>query len=225
MFCPSCGIEAQEGQNFCKTCGTDLQIVSETMEGAADTLGQLRVDVDSLKDSVKGFVATLGLGDDRRHGHGGAGRRDTMLSKPVKPKDWLSYSRQHNLKSGLISLLTGAGLGVLLYYLGQTAIETGLLDDIREAANNQLRGLERLASLLWMFALIPVGKGIAQIFYAAFFAESMSTLAARFAPPPAVVKEAPRNQLSSPAVAPPSVTEGTTRIFEGARAGSQRDTR
>jgi hypothetical protein len=39
-----------------------------------------------------------------------------------KPKEWLAYSWQHNLKAGLKDLLTGAGLGALLYYLGRVAM-------------------------------------------------------------------------------------------------------
>jgi hypothetical protein len=218
MFCPNCGAQAIDGQKFCKTCGTNLELVSDALEGGEDTLGQLRLDIEALKSSAKNFGKGMHWA--------GPNWRDQAAEKPhrkddprlPKPKEWLSYSWQHSLKNGLLSLFGGAGLGIVLYYLGQIMINDGVIRSIEEASNRPIQGLESLARWAWMFALIPVLKGISQIIYAALFAESMATLAARFAPPPVAYQDiAPNNtapivpSLDEP---PPSVTEHTTRMFE-----------
>jgi hypothetical protein len=154
-----------------------------------------------------------------------------------KPKEWLAYSWQHNLKSGLKDVLTGAGLAALLYYLGRVAIDAGVLQTIQEQAGHPINGLEQGFKLIWLFAAFPILAGIGKIIYAAFFAESIATLAERFAP--RVVQDsqterqdwqterqasskdtAPQDFVSPTMKAlsdpPPSVTEGTTKFFEDA---------
>lgn len=160
-----------------------------------------------------------------------------------KPKEWMAYSWQHNLKYGLMSLFSGVGLGIFLYYLGKMGIESGLVDELIAKSNANITGLHQLARLLWLVAVIPVLKGFGQIFYAAFFAESMATLAERFTPQALELSEAAgaaggeKFLFSQPSGAsgketapvdtspifdetsapPPSVTETTTRTLEEAR--------
>jgi hypothetical protein len=147
-----------------------------------------------------------------------------------KPKEWLAYSWQHNLKHGLISLFSGAGLGFFLYYLGRVAIESGVIQQIEADAGRTINGLEPLFRLIWLVAIFPVLKGLGQIIYAAFFGESIATLAERFAPRADLQSTdamspsrntAPQAFVSPTMEAlqegPPSVTEGTTKFFEEAR--------
>jgi len=156
-----------------------------------------------------------------------------------KPKEYMSYSWQHNLRNGLISLFWGAGFGAVLYYLSQNAIEGGLIQRIEEASNGHVQGLEPLVRMIWMIALLPVLKGLAQIIYAAFFGESMATLSARFTPPPLLEEPKPfLRQDTAPVVEretvprgyepsiepPPSVTEHTTHFFEEEQRQAKRET-
>ncbi|HKV38954.1 MAG TPA: zinc ribbon domain-containing protein [Blastocatellia bacterium] len=258
MYCPKCGGEASEGQKFCKNCGTDLQIVSDAIGRGDDSLGQLRVDLDSLKRGIKDVVATsVKYGkQQKRHGrHGryawGAGPQGwsgntsggekgattTELANdgsadqvgaydsgwyPTETAAVLSYSRQHNLKKGLLSLFGGAGLGIALYMLGKVAIESGLIAQLE--AQGRVQGVHQLAAVLWIFAAIPVLKGLGQIIYGTFFAESISTMTERFAPPRPIALQpdpsanAVNNRPIRPEEAfntpPLSVTEQTTSIFD-----------
>jgi hypothetical protein len=138
-----------------------------------------------------------------------------------------------------VSLFWGAGLGVVLYYLGQNAIDEGLIRHIEETSNGHVQGLEPLVRMMWMIALLPVLKGLAQIIYAAFFGESMATLSARFTPPPLleepkpflrqdtapVVEREPVPRSYEPSIEPPpSVTEHTTHIFEETQPQMKRET-
>lgn len=218
MFCPKCGAQALEGQRFCKSCGTNLELVTEALEGGEDTLGQFRLDLDAVKNSLKDFGSGINVGMAGWHDHAPEKKAKKREASPPKPKEWLSYSWQHNLRDGLLSLFGGVGLGFVLYFLGQVAIHKGVIKSLEESMSRPIQGLEQIVMWLWLFALIPVLKGVAQIIYAAFFAESMKTLADRFMPPQQITgQQAPSSTAPITAnfeEAPPTVTEHTTRIFD-----------
>jgi hypothetical protein len=236
MFCPKCGVEPTEVQKFCKNCGTNLQAVNDALHGEGQTKDILGIDVDSISryaDSVKNWGQTNWGAKDQT----AEARRTTrklkeeereMRRRLPKPKEWMSHSWQHNLKTGLISLFSGAGLACIFYYLGHPPISEEIIQAIREASHRELHVLPKLFSLIWLFPLISVLTGIAHIIYAAFFAESMATLAERFTPQlrieqPRVEQELPPTEpttFAEPTAfveTPPSVTEHTTKIFEEAK--------
>ncbi|HWP41865.1 MAG TPA: zinc ribbon domain-containing protein [Blastocatellia bacterium] len=238
MFCPKCGNEAQETQRFCKNCGSNLQVVADALGKGEDTLGQLRLDVESLKrhakDLARGIKENLGdwTGDDETDPHYWKFKCEELEAKRTpKPKDWLGYSWQHNLRDGILSLLSGVGLGIFLYYMGQVAINEGAIRSLEELPNVQLRGLEPLVRMIWLVALIPVLKGLGHIIYAAFFADSIATLTARFLPPqtarqlsPDTARQEPLNtSYASLNEMPSSVTERTTQFFEDAHTPVNRE--
>src|SRR5215831_20335025 len=112
-----------------------------------------------------------------------------------KPKEWLRYSRQHNVKEGLLSLLGGAAMGGVFYYFGHLVIESGALADLEAKGN--IHGLEPLAAMIWLLAAIPVLKGLGQIAYGLLFAEPIKKLADRFAPTIIQVPQAQQSQTGS----------------------------
>jgi len=232
MFCPKCGAEALEEQRFCKLCGTQLQLIYEALRGDSSQ-SVYGVDIDALKQNAMEFARSWKAGwngvstEVQRHRRSpGAIRREIeremrreMRSRNLpRPKEWLGYSWQHNLRNGLISLFSGAGLGFVLYYLGHAAINEGTIQRIEEASQGHIQGLATLVALIWLFAAIPILKGLAQIIYAAFFAESMAVLSERFtvkqAPQSPVALQPPPPTLDNPVDAPASVTEHTTKIFD-----------
>lgn len=261
MFCPKCGGESLETQRFCKACGTNLQLINNALSGSDNPQGPtpFGIDVDALAKNARDFAqswktswsgAHVNVGVSDRHGSQTDSRRVTReIRKQAreearrqnlpKPKEYMSYSWQHNLRNGLMSLFWGAGLGVVLYYLGQNAIDEGLIRRIEESSNGHVQGLEPLVRMFWMIALLPILKGLAQIIYAAFFGESMATLSARFTPT-LLLEEAPHvlRQDTAPVVErepvprnyepsiepPPSVTEHTTHIFDESQSQMKRET-
>lgn len=133
-----------------------------------------------------------------------------------------------------MALFSGVGLGILLYYLGLEAINSGVVRDIPELTTRQAEGIERGLRWVWLIGLLPALKGFAQIIYAAFFGESIATLTERFTTPPRAITSqqdsAPtgRDHATSPSMRqeeaersfeglsepPSSVTERTTHIFD-----------
>ncbi len=259
MFCPKCGSQTVEGQRFCKACGTNVQLINDALRSGDSP--QRPFDIDALKKNAMDFAQSwrtgwsggsnvIGLKVDqsrvdsmraareRRR----QAREEARRQNLPKPKEYMSYSWQHNLRNGLVSLFWGTGLGVVLYYLGRTVIDDGLIRQLEESSGGHVQGLEPLVRMIWLIALLPVLKGLARIIYAAFFGESMATLTGRFTPQP-MLEEAPPSirqdtaPVSQPEPVrsyepfgspsgepPPSVTEHTTHIFEETQPQAKRET-
>ena len=248
MYCPKCGSEAMENQRFCKLCGTNLQLIHDTLRGGDSAQSPLGIDIEALKQNALEFAKSWKSGLHYEwKGHTNPGemrlsardlkrqaREEARLRNMPKPKEWLSYSWQHNLRNGLISLFTGVGLGILVYYLGQEAINSGVIRDIPRVTDRQIEGIERGLRWVWLIGLIPSLKGLAQIIYAAFFGESIATLTDRFTSPiaartslqysdtsnldnatsPSLKQEQAQRNFDSLDKPPSSVTEHTTQIFD-----------
>jgi zinc-ribbon domain len=248
MYCPKCGSEATENQRFCKLCGTNIQLIHDTLKGNDSLQSPFGIDVDKLTQNAVEFAKSWKSGwHEQWNTHTGPGQarptarqlkkqvlEEARLRNMPKPKEWLSYSWQHNLKDGLMSLFSGVGLGILLYYLGQEAINSGVIRDISELSARQAEAIERGLRWVWLIGLLPSLKGMAQIIYAAFFGESIATLTARFTTPHRELASDQdsgpiiRDHATSPSIQhqdaqqnfegmndpPSSVTERTTHIFD-----------
>jgi hypothetical protein len=262
MYCPKCGAEAMQTQRFCKLCGTNIQLIHDTLKGGDGSHGPFGIDVEKLTQNALEFAKSWKSGlhgqlheQWKAHMNPADGRptarelrrqarEEARLQNLPKPKEYLSYSWQHNLRDGLIGLFTGAGLGILLYYLGQEAINSGVIRDLPRVSDTQKEAIVRGLGWVWLIGLMPVLKGFAQIIYAAFFGESIATLSERFTarPTPLIshqdAEPAIRDHVTSPAIQqeqaersfegvtepPSSVTERTTHIFDSTKPQTKRDT-
>ncbi len=250
-FCKSCGTNLNGINEVLEKGGVKAEGNKDFKSVALDVAGTI---ADTIKDSI-GEVA---INKNPRRGQKQADwaihkqaeiekwkarhearlkrreERKAELAKPQmpKPKEWLAYSRQHNLKQGLITLLGGGGFGLFLYYAGKMALESSLVQQIEDAAGQHpVVGLEFGLKVIWLIAAIPILKGLGQILYATFFAESIKTLAERFAPPVTAPQTDSYSRNTSPqntspifenlSEAPTSVTEGTTKFFDEAEPEPQ----
>lgn len=253
MFCPKCGAESVEGQKFCKTCGTNLQLIHNAIKSGDTPQGPFGLDLDALKQSAMDFANSWktswsGMAHEQEKQWRGVTKEQQKPYTPremrrrtreelqrrnlPRPKEWMAYSWQHNLKTGLGGLLSGAGLGVLLYYLGREALDSHILEQIPRVTEHGLRGLEYAAKMIWLISLIPMLKGLGHIIYAAFFAESMATLSERYTvrdpvtgplTNPQPQRDTAQTDFEALPAPPPSVTENTTKFFEEARAQTKRE--
>lgn len=247
MFCPKCGAESLDGQRFCKSCGTNLQLINNALRGGEGGQSIHGVDIEALKQNAiefarswkEGWSGTVAPGaragimrgrttrEIRRREREEAKRRNLP-----RPKEWIAYSWQHNLKNGLLSLFWGGGLGILLFYLGRTVAGSDVLNEIPRLTPPRLEAIQTAARLAWMISVFPIVKGLAQIIYSAF-AESMKTLSERFTIPPEVEQEpyepAPPQESAATSyprldTPPASVTEHTTEFFDPVPVESRRET-
>src|SRR5262249_27543419 len=121
MFCPKCGAEALAEQRFCKHCGTNLELINDALKGGDNAQNPYKIAVEALKRNAVEFARSWkdGWGEiaseaRRRHPAHEIRRqiRDDRIRRREeirarnwpRPKEWLSYSWQHNLRNGLLSL-------------------------------------------------------------------------------------------------------------------------
>ena len=280
-FCKSCGTNLQ--------AVNDAIDKSETKpELSKDPFGYGLNIVSNIVDSVKESVGDVSINKDpRRTSH----VADKMARRQEKMEEWkakheaylekreqrrrykektkhipegnvlLTYSSEHNLRHGLMNFFGGLGFAIFLFYFCRAALDAGAIQDIEELTHRHINALEPFIRWLWLLPGISVLKGLGQIFYAAFFAESIKTLSERFRRQAEAIEDDERNEeryvrntarkdevgilpalpvddkdnyrrntappsntapmqesLPEP---PPSVTEGTTRFFEEAKAAEK----
>jgi hypothetical protein len=203
--------------------------------GSTDSKGIYGIDVEALSRNARAFAESW------KAGWSGMSGKEKKESKAVaaievvkpnqpKPRDWLRYSRQHNLRIGMLSLFAGLGSGIALYFISRPPFIYDILASIEPLANANvdIGAIARITTMVWLFAAIPVLKGLAQILYAVCFAESIKTLTERFVPAPVQVVTAPQLGVTAPQEDPvlnfeamkepvSSVTEHTTQIINGPR--------
>lgn len=259
MFCPKCGSQTVDGQRFCKACGTNVQLINDALRTGDSSQAPFGIDVEALKKNAIDFAQSWKSGWSGVAGgkdwHQGArdsarevretrrkAKEEARRQNLPKPREYMSYSWQHNLRNGLVSLFWGSGLAIVLYYLGRTAIDEGLIAQLEGSSGGHLHGLAPVVKILWLIALLPMLKGLARITYAAFFGESMATLTARFTPQP-LLDEGPysirqdtapvsepeparvyERSIDPSSEAPPSVTEHTTHFFDDEQRQPGRET-
>ena len=61
MFCPTCGAKSPDQSGFCRSCGTDLGLISDALSGRLLDLRMLEADKTYQKDLFRGALFVLVL--------------------------------------------------------------------------------------------------------------------------------------------------------------------
>src|ERR1700754_3384708 len=164
MYCPKCGAEAIEEQRFCKTCGTNLQLINNAIKSGGKGPGPWNLDPEELKRNITDFVDSWKKGW-KGHEHEAhkwkAGWEQFQLGRPYRqdarelrrkakeelrrrnlplPNQWVKYSRQHNFKEGLLSLFGGACMSFAFFKIGQEVLNSGIIHEIPNIKDPQAHG-------------------------------------------------------------------------------------
>jgi hypothetical protein len=198
MFCPRCASVAIEGQRFCRSCGINLGVILDAMEGKRGPIDfeTLKRDLRDLGTNLRsGFeeagsalkrTARLNAGSvDMMGSRSSSGSTETVAFEGQAPVAGLGEvgqtkrakgerSRMESLQRGVLSLLSGgAMLGVWAYLLDR-AYAVGFLESLSWAllrqTGHQIHGLPEVLSSLWLLALVPVVQGIGHLFNGLFLA-------------------------------------------------------
>jgi hypothetical protein len=91
-------------------------------------------------------------------------------------------TRKYSLQQATISIFSGGALMTAWYYLLQRAGNSGLLNSLEaillQKTGWQIEGLVPVVQMFWLFALIPVARGVAHLINGIFFAPKSAELAA-----------------------------------------------
>jgi hypothetical protein len=168
MYCPKCGIESSSDQRFCRSCGANLKVIGkavalseaiarsdrgpipkikEMMESAK--IKKTTEDVSSALDQMSHDISQSPVGKEHTHPW------------------WLQFKddrtperrREDHLVKGTVSLFSGIGLMIFLYYLSASLV----LKIPPEMLARLPFELEPVLKMIWLIGLIPTLSGLGRI--------------------------------------------------------------
>src|SRR5215471_3475860 len=108
MFCPRCASEQQDDLKFCKSCGVNLEAVRQIIDNR-EAPGKI--------DWNRTWVAEMFLTNAERKRRDEEIERQRGMTPDVK--------RRNEIKAGVITSCTGAGVAIFLYVFMQGIILSG----------------------------------------------------------------------------------------------------
>jgi hypothetical protein len=221
MYCPQCGSDASSGVQYCRSCGANLKVIGKAValsEAIARSdrgpLPKIREMVKSLK--VDHVTEEVSRALDKMNNEIA---RISPESKPIG-QPWIRFGskktpaekREQHISKGLVSLFSGAGLTIFLYYLS-TALVLKLPPEVVAQIPFEIAPVVKV---MWLIGLIPSLSGLGHIAAGLLIRpqrpevpalEQPLNARAEFPKPAAGVT-------SSMGTIPGSVTEGTTELLD-----------
>lgn len=212
MYCPQCGTESGSGLQYCRTCGANLKVIGKAVSLSEAIARSDRGPLPKIKEMMKNLKVEQVSEEISR-------AMDEMNQEIVRSSDdatpnnpwWLEgkkkrsaeQRREKHLISGTISLFSGIGLAIFLYYLAGAMVLKLSPDFIARVPFE----IEPVVRMLWLVGLMPALSGVGHI---------IAGLLIRSDPPAQPGASTITKELSekgSPRAAPASITDRTTNIL------------
>ena len=245
MFCPQCGTESSQELKFCRSCGANLRVIGKAVtlsEAIArsdgipaklkDIFSNIKIahvteDVSRALDRMKTEIAS-NTGDHREWMRARGREEFRNWVRRTRKEKTAEQRRERHLTKGFITMFSGVGLSVFLYFLGH-AVSLKLPP---EAIAQIPFELDPVLRVIWLIGLIPALSGFGRIIAGltiksqpARQIESAEQQPLRIDPG---VRADPLYEAETTVVsareAPPSITDRTTNILDrGAAASTSRE--
>ena len=221
MYCPQCGTESSSAQQYCRSCGANLKVIGKAVslsEAIARTdrgpLPKIKEMMKNLKIEQVSDEISRALEQMNQEIVKNSGSLATIkpwhpekLSRRERKEKTAQQRRESHVVHGLISLFSGVGLMIFLYYLS-SALVLKLPDDIVAQAPFEI---EPVVRIIWLVGLIPTLTGLGRILAGLTIRNEPAQLVEFRAESPAA-QSSGTNELP-PQYEPASVTERTTNIL------------
>ena len=223
MYCPQCGTEAQATQ-YCRTCGANLKVIGKAValsEAVArsdrgplpkikEMIGNFKVDhvsdeVSGALDRMNQEIARISPETQRRE------HRRAWIEFPKRKTP--AEKREDHISKGVVSVFSGIGLTVFLYYLSAVLVlkvPPHILEQIPF-------DVDPVVKIIWLLGLLPVTTGVGHIIAGLLIRPQ------REQPEPQQIDQvvSPPRELSDRPLTNPipiSVTDHTTNLLEPQKA-------
>jgi hypothetical protein len=229
MYCPQCGTESQPNVQYCRVCGSNLKVIGKAVslsEAIAKSdrgpLPKLREMMNSLKvDQVTEEVSRALDHMNQELAKIPPKSAEAKAKKRAERRAWISLRkkktaaerRENHITKGVVSMFSGAGLTVFLYFLSTTLI-LKLPPDIVGQIPFEIQSVVRI---IWLLGLLPVTSGVGHILAGLMIRpdrEPQPQLDQVVSPP----RELTDKQVTNPI--PFSVTDHTTNLLDHERIKS-----
>jgi hypothetical protein len=167
MFCPQCGTESSSGLQYCRQCGANLKVIGKAVtlsEAIARTdrgpLPKIKEMMKKLNmDQVSDEISTA-LDQMHQEMVKESGSLTPLQPWPVKKKSKTAQQRrEQHIVHGLISMFSGIGLMIFLYYLSGSLVLKLPPNIIAEAPFE----IDPVVRIIWLVGLIPALTGVGRI--------------------------------------------------------------
>jgi len=169
MFCPQCGTESQATQ-YCRVCGANLKVIGKAVALSEAVARSDRGPLPKIKEMIKEFKVDH-VSDEVS---GALDRMNQEIAK-ISPESekrkrsgpWIQFGtkktpaekREQHISKGVVSLFSGAGLTIFLYYLS-AALVLKLPPHIVDQIPFEI---DPVVKVLWLFGLLPAMSGLGHI--------------------------------------------------------------
>ena len=215
MFCPQCGTESS-GQPYCRSCGANLKVIGKAVTLSEAIARSDRGPVPKIKEMMKNFKVEQATEEissalDQMNTEIVRSTGEIKQRRPKLPRrrqKTPEERRERLLVKGTVSIFSGAGLTLFLYFL-TTAVNLHLPGDVLAQIPFEVDPVVRI---FWVIGLIPAFVGVGRLLAA------MSIRTGKHDPeadriPESVAPEALKADTARDLYAPPSVTERTTNLL------------
>ena len=224
MYCPQCATESSPGLQYCRVCGANLKVIGKAV-AVSEAIGRSdRGPIPKIKEMVKNFKVDH-VTDEVSKALEHMNAEILKASCEPRPKDQRHWSllpkktpaerRERHLTSGIVSLFSGIGFTIFLYYL-TGALVLKLPPHIIQQIPFEIDPIVRV---VWLIGLIPALSGLGHIIAGLLVrpAPEPPKSAVSFPEPEAdagsLSSGTARSNISS-AATPSSVTERTTNLLD-----------
>lgn len=167
MYCPKCGTESSSEQRFCRSCGANLKVIGKAVALSEAIACSDRGPFPKLKEMIES--AKIKKTTDDVSSALDQMSHDISHSPAAEHKQpwWVNFKdertperrREDHLVKGTISLFSGIGLMIFLYYLSAALI----LKIPPETLAKLPFEVEPVLKIIWLVGLIPALSGVGRI--------------------------------------------------------------
>lgn len=227
MYCPQCGTESQPNVQYCRICGSNLKVIGKAVslsEAIArsdrgplpklrEMMNNLKVDqvteeVSRALDHMNQELAKIPPKTEAK-----LKKREERRSWSLRKKKTAAERRENHITKGVVSVFSGVGLTVFLYFLS-TSVIFKLPPDLLGQIPFELISVTRV---IWLLGLLPITSGVGHILAGLLIRpddEPQPQLEQVFSPP----RELTDRPVTNPI--PMSVTDHTTNLLDRDRLKS-----
>ena len=169
MYCPQCGTDSQSMQ-YCRVCGANLKVIGKAVTLSEAVARSDRGPLPKIKEMIREFkvehvsdevsgaldkmnqeIARISPETKRRRRRG----RALIEFKRKTPAE----KREDHISKGVVSLFSGVGLTLFLYYLS-AALVLKLPPDVIASIPFEL---DPVVKIIWLLGLLPAMSGVGHI--------------------------------------------------------------
>lgn len=232
MYCPQCGTESPPALPYCRICGANLKVIGKAVSLSEAIARSDRGPLPKLKEMVKGLnvdhvTEEVSRAFDRMNEefstmssdtksierqHGQHSRDAYRALRHQRKKKTPAERREKHLTTGVVSMFSGVGLTIFLYFLSGVLVLKLPPDVIARVPFE----IDPVVRIIWLFGLLPTLSGLGHILAGLLIRPQPDLeLDQPVTPPREIANDLTGGASTTTAVnTPASVTERTTNLLE-----------